>query len=463
LCKALEGIVVQPNQFWIDNNTGMRMKLLHVSLFLLLILASCIPSNVTETDKSDISVSVVPTNSKTEAVTATPVITETLQSKSNEIVVWIAEKFSNKENKAGEMLEERIQLFADSHPEYTITIRLKENDGAASIYPTLTLTSEAAPQAMPSLVLLNRMELESAAKLGIIYPLTQMDYTQDVDWYDYAKSLSLVDNSIYGVPLAGDAMILVSRRDPSVSPAEAAANSIENLGWAELVNQSETIAFPGADPLGLFTLTLYLSAGGQLQDPELHPMVQPEILSQVYQTYEKGAASGVLSSWDANIETPGDALNYFDQYEAQRVITTVSEYYGKWMNPQEETEPLPAIHGGYYALANGWLWAIPDPDPDRRIITEQLVNFLSDPVFLTSWSLDADYLPVRPSSVVSDPGVQRKAFMGQVILSLQNIPSIDLINIIGPILRDGTVAVLKSEMNASQAANDAVQELTPEE
>jgi ABC-type glycerol-3-phosphate transport system substrate-binding protein len=439
------------------------MKLLRASLLLLLLLASCIPSNVEKTDSSDISTSVVPINSKTEAVATTPVVAETLQSNANEIVIWIPEKFSNKENKAGEMLEERIQLFADSHPEYTITIRLKENDGAASIYPTLTLTNEAAPQAMPSLILLNRMELESAAKLGIIYPLTQMNYTQDVDWYDYAKSLSIVENSIYGAALAGDAMILVSKRGPSVSPAEAAANSIEDLGWAELVNQSETITFPGADPLGLFTLTLYLSAGGQLQDPELHPMIQPEILSQVYQTYEKGAASGVLSPWDANIETSGDALDYFDQNEAQRAITTVSAYFDKWMNPQEETEPLPALHGGYYALADGWLWAVSDPDPDRRMITEQLVSFLSDPIFLAPWSLDANYLPVRPSSVVSDPGVQRKAFMGQVILSLQNLPTIDLINTIGPIMRDGTVAVLQSEMNASQAANDVVQKLSPEE
>ncbi len=439
------------------------MKLLRFSLFLLLLLASCIPSSVTETDGSDVSTPVVPTNNKTEAVTTTPVVAETLKSDFHEIVVWIPEKFSNKENKAGEMLEKRIQLFADSHPEYTITIRLKENDGAASIYPTLTLTNEAAPQAMPSLVLLNRMELESAAKLGIIYPLTQMNYTQDVDWYDYAKSLSIVDNSIYGVPLAGDAMILVSRRETAVSPAEAAANSIEDLGWAELVNQSETIAFAGADPLGLFTLTLYLSAGGQLQDPELHPMIQPEILSQVYQTYEKGTASGVLFPWDAIIETPGGALDYFDQYEAQRVITIVSEYYDKWMNPQKEIEPLPAIHGGYYALANGWLWAVSDTDPDRRMITEQLATFLSDPNFLAPWSLEANYLPVRPSSVVGDPGVQRKAFMGKVILSLQNMPSTDLINTIGPIMRDGTVAVLQSEMNAPQAANDAEQKLTLED
>ncbi len=440
------------------------MKLLRVSLFLMMALVSCLPTSMPEKGNTVATNTPVSTmDSKTETVIETPEAIETPQSNSNEIVIWIPEKFSSHQNKAGEMLEERIQLFAESHPEYTITIRIKENSGAASIFPTLSLTYEAAPHAMPSLVLLNRMELESAVKMGMIYPQTQIDFTQDVDWYDYAKLLSSVSNTIYGIPQAGDAMILVSKSDPSVSSAEAAADSIEDLGWAELISHSDSIAFPGADPLGMLALTLYLSAGGQLQDPELQPMIQPEILSQVYQTFEKGATVGVLPQWDASIELPDDALEYLDHEEAQRAITTVSAYYEKWMVPQEDAEPLPALHGGYYALADGWLWAVSDPEPERRLIVEQLVTFISDPAFLAPWSLESDYLPVRPSSVVSDPGMQRKAFMGQVILSLQEMPSVNLINEIGPILRDGTIAVLKSEMNASQAANVAVQKLTPEE
>src|SRR3972149_2994793 len=113
----------------------------------------------------------------------------------------------------------------------------------------------AAPGSLPAVAVLNRTDLEAAALKGLVLPLDGISsVTQDSDWYAYAKELGRVQNSTFGLPFAGDALLLVNRMG---NGAETAAPSSSDIFATNQVG-----IFPADDSQALVTLALYRSAGG---------------------------------------------------------------------------------------------------------------------------------------------------------------------------------------------------------
>jgi multiple sugar transport system substrate-binding protein len=315
---------------------------------------------------------------------------------------------------------------------------------------TLTTASAAAPLALPDLVALPRAALETAAIKGLLHPFDGLTTTlDDPDWYDFARQLSHVQNSTFGIPFAGDALIMMYR---------PAAIDVPPTSWAETLAITETLCFPAADPEALFTLTLYQSIGGLILDEEERPSLGSIQLTEVFTYYHQASGTGLMPFWLTQYETDEQAWEAYQGGQANMMITQASRYL-QFPPPDSTAAPIPTVSGEAFTLGDGWVWALASPTTERQELSAQLADFMTTSDFLAQWSMTAGYIPPRPSALAAWTNIPSQAFISQISISTQVVPSLDVLTSLGPVLQASTAAVLKAEMDPVTAAEDAVARL----
>ena len=100
--------------------------------------------------------------------------------------------------------------FEAEHPGLELEVRIKADEGELGLVNALSVTSMAAPSALPDLIALSRPALETAALKGLLHPIDGLSTAlDDPNWYEYARQLGHIQNTGYGLPFAGDALVLV--------------------------------------------------------------------------------------------------------------------------------------------------------------------------------------------------------------------------------------------------------------
>ncbi|MEJ5202882.1 MAG: extracellular solute-binding protein [Anaerolineales bacterium] len=383
----------------------------------------------------------------------TPVAVTVSPPMRQKLTLWLPPQFDPSAPTAGaKLFRDRLQAFEQQNPQVEVTVRLKALSGPAGLLEMLTAAHAAAPAALPSLVALTRFDLETAAIKGIVYPFeTSFDAGEEEedDWLEYARQLGQVQGSAMGLPFAGDALVLLYRPSRAGSPPK---------DWLDLLQRDQPILFPVADPYSLLTLDLYLSAGGVLQDNQSKPMLQAEILEKVLRFYVDGADQNSFPEWMVQLENEEQTWQSYREQNAHWLVTHSSYYLA---NPPADTlaAPLPSLSSGNFTLAGGWLWAVADPDPQRRQLAELLAQYLTDETFLRQWSPYSGYLPVRASSLSGWDKQTLRMLAGEVTRSAQVQPPGELVNILGPILQEATIAAIRDHSNPTQIAQTAAAKL----
>lgn len=431
------------------------LKIRVLSIFLLVLLAACIP--LTPLEEESTPEATLPGTQETEPAdqpvkpTATPGIS------ANELVIWLPAQFAAEDSSGWGVLSGYLDRFEEQNPGYSVSVRIKNSSGENSLLSSLALASAAAPNSVPSLVLINRMDMESAVEKSLVSPLSETAMDADADWYEYARNLGFFQGKLYGIPLAGDTLVLVYN---SGLLTQEQINGVDS--WNTLISLEKPVAFNSDDSQALLPLTIYLSAGGIVQDEDLQPALSIPVLTEVYRIFAQGTANGVFPAWVKDIQDDDDAWMRFKFGEADFLVTTISSYLAN-RSANYTALPLPALNTGNYALQDGWLWAVSDRDLDRRIMAEKLAEFLSSAEFMSEWSQAAGYLPVRPSAMVSWPTQSEKTLLGKAILSLQEMPSAAVISVLQVPIREGALKVIESGEDAFRAAEQAGKSLELEE
>jgi hypothetical protein len=256
-----------------------------------------------------------------------------------------------------------------------VDIRVKADSGPASLLESLVLTAAAAPDAMPSIALLNRSQMEEIAKKGIIFPYNELTATLDeTDWFPYAKELATVQNSFFGMPLSGDSLVLVSRstRAPAQTPT-----------WEDVIKAGSSVLFAAADPLAAVPLALYRSAGGSTQDSQQLPQIQSVEFEKTLTLLADGAEKNVFPNWLINYQTDRQALDVFNNQQGGWVITWLSNIL-----PGKPTDtniyPVPSLDSGSATYASGSVWVLADTNPERRPMSVKLAEYLTEVSFFRS-------------------------------------------------------------------------------
>ena len=350
----------------------------------------------------------------------------------------------------GDLLRARLAEFSARRPSVRVEVRIKAADGPGDLLEALTTASAAAPLALPDLVALPRPTLEAAALKGLLRPYDE--FTQEMDgkdWYDYARQLARLQNSTFGVPFAGDALLMVYRPQVVAQPPADLASALQVAG---------PLAFPAADPQAIFTLALYQAAGGAIQDDQERPFLAADTLATTLAFFKEAENSKLLPFWLTQFQNDEQAWGAFRSSQADMVITWASRYLND-LPADAAAAPIPTPSGKPYTLATGWVWALASSNPDHQALSVELADFLTESAFLAEWTSATGYLPTRPSALARWKTPSMQPIASRIMLSAQLYPPADVLTSLGPSLEKATTQVLKLQSEPQAAAQEAAKSL----
>lgn len=417
---------------------------LHILLaFLFLFPAGCVQTLSSKTQPTNTPViKNIPTFVPTLQTTLTPNAAKIIR-------IWLPSQFSPAvTTSAGKLLQYRLDEFTARRPGVSIEVRLKSQEGPAGLLASLTTASAAAPQSLPDIVALPRPALEAAALKGLLHSFDGLSRNmEDNDWYENARQLAQVQNSVFGLPFACDALVIVYRtKILSTPPGDLKS----------LLKTNEILVFPASDPEELFILTLYLASGGQTTDNKGKPFLDGQIFTNVLMFLHEAQANGVMPTWLTQYQTFDQTWQVFTEQHANLVVSWSSDYL---VSPIEDAAiaSIPVLSGEPLNLSTGWVWAISSPRADALNLSVELAEFLSESSFLAQWSAAAGYLPPRPSSLSAWQNKTLIASADQIARSSMIYPSNDLLETIAVPFTKAVVQIMKNETDPQTAARQAVE------
>jgi multiple sugar transport system substrate-binding protein len=433
-----------------------------VTLFLLvLILAACealpelpfLPGSEEPPATDAVETETPPVVRTRVATSPTPEETEN-QAVGVHLKVWLPPQFDpNAGTPAGELLKTRLEEFQSAYPYVSVEVRLKAvlgTGGSAGFIDDRQCSCTAGdtrfnclPQAL----------MESAVLQGLIYPFdgltTAMD---DHEWYEYARQLGQLQNSVYGLPFAGDALTMAYRPVLIETPPR---------DWEATTAISGTLAFPAADPQALFTLLQYQAAGGAVQNEQGQPILEEESLVEVLNFFQTAEMTGVMPFWLTQFENFDQVWESFSGRQSSMAVSWFSSYQNHYesLPTHPEMAVLPTPDGRDYTLGTGWVWAIASSKLDRHELSARLAEYLLEDTFLGQWTFETGYLPPHSGALDNWRDVQLRTLMHQIQSSAHLLPSTEVIAQLGPLLKQAAVDVLKEQSDPFSAARTAIESL----
>lgn len=365
--------------------------------------------------------------------------------------IWVPPQFDpSTDSPASQILQARLDEFTDQRSRVYIDVRVKAVSGPGGLLDSLSTASAAAPLALPDLIALPRTSLEAAALKGLVFPYDGLSASMEADdWYDYARQLAELQNTTFGLPFAGNALVMLYR------PGEISQTP---TNWASLLEVDDILTFPADDQQALFTLAQYLAAGGQIRDTEGRPTLELNQLTEVLTFFQAAQDVGIMPFWLTQYTNDDQSWGAYLDNRSNLVISWISRYLSE-MPVDSNATTLPTPDRQPFTLANGWVWALSNPDPERLALSVELAEFLTSPDFLAEWVSAAGYLPPRVDALDGWTSTTLRMLLDKVAKSAKVIPPSDLLAAISPALHQATLDVLKDQADAATAARSAVNKL----
>ena len=372
----------------------------------------------------------------------------------DELTLWLPPQFDpSNESVASQMISSHLQSFVKENPGVTLDIRVKPSSGPGSLLEVLTLSSTVALDAMPSLVLLSRSDLEAAVSRGLLQPIEENSSAIDEsDWFSYAQELAILHGTAYGLPFAGDAMGIVYRKD--IPP-------IYFSSWDELMRRPLGVIFPAGDPAALVTWTLYRAAGGMVQEHQGQPELDRNILESVFLLYEQGLANRNYSADLVEYQTDDQAWESFNAGQGSAVITWISRV----MNNADAFSftSLPSMSDQPFTSARGWVWCLVERKDHKKEAAIQLLEHLTAPEFLAQWTPAAGYLPVRPSSLAGWEDSNIRQDIQDLLQHAQLRPGSGITPVMSASLKEAVRKTMLQQSTPSDAVQDFLEQVEVDE
>jgi len=357
------------------------------------------------------------------------------------LTVWLPPDFDSAGgNLAANMLQTRFIEFVEQHPQVRIDTRVKAEEGTGGLLDSLLGAQAAAPLSQPDLILLPHTQLQTAVQSRVIVPMSGLSTEHDSDdWYTFAQQMITVEEQVYGLPFAADALV-VAYRPTAISDIPA--------NWSALLEARRTLGLAVADPWAQFTLAELSALQEQAERSEFS--FSEDELIQLFEFYTSSQERGIFPFWLTQYQTYEQSWQAFTEGRVPMVVAWTSKLFDT-RNVDISGAPLPTQNGDYLTVIKGWVWAISTPDIERAELVAELAEFLSTPEFLAQWSAAAGMLPPRASSLAAWSPDAKQALASQIITDAVGLPPQETLQLWGQPLADAMVAILKQEQTPQEA------------
>ena len=385
-----------------------------------------------------------------------PALTETvsLPNDKSALRIWVPPEFDpDADNPASRLLKTQLEGFASENTDLDLEVRVKAIDGEGGMLESLVAANVAAPSAVPDLLLLSRPLLESATLKGVLYPFDGLtSLMDDPIWYDYAKQQSQIQSSTYGIPFAGDALVLAYHQ----TLTETHTSNLQ-----ELLSLGEPLLYPAADPQALFTLSLYLAAGGSVQDAQGRPLLDEDSLISIFEFDQQASEAGLMPYGLTQYANDAQVWEAFTINQYPMAITWASTYLTHHVSTADNLAlaATPTMRGIPFTLATGWSWALASQDPARRSTAVRLAEYLVDREFMAQWTYAAGYLPPRKDALQGWQEVKLREMLDRISSSAVLVPSVDILSSLGPAIEQALVSVLRAQSDPQSAAQVVISQI----
>ena len=359
------------------------------------------------------------------------------------ITVWIEPQFDpDADNPASQLLKSHLQDYLSDHPGAKVEFRLKASAGANAILNALSVTAAAAPDALPTIVLLSRDDMEAAAALGLIRPIDfYVNAMENNDWYPFANKMGKYHNEVFGLPFAADVMVLVLQNEKLQQ---------DYLPFTLIPRQFGPIAFAAGESQPLVPYLWYQSAGGEVFDDQDQPTLEEEAVSALFSAVAGNRQAGILSSSLSQYKSDTELWNKYLDGELNALITWSSHVRAA---PTDYPFTfVPALGSVPYTYADGWVWCLVQKATTDIELNLDFMQHLVSADFLKDWTERSDLLPVRPSSISSFGDQQ--GFIDQLLLSADLIPPVEMRRSYGAFLSEEINALLLGVKSAEASTQD---------
>ena len=417
-------------------------------LTLLLTSCSVLPflENLGE-ESTPVPPTAVP-GSPTPGPTASPEPTRPVRT---ELILWVPPAFGPEmEGGPGEILLQTLDEFNQERSDIAYQVRVKALEGPGGMLESLRAAKSAAPRLLPDLVVLPREMMEAAAAEGLIHsPQGLAEIMLEEDWFPYAEELSRVNGQTYGVPFAGDVLVLAYKSDLTEEPL---------ADWDAVLETGKALAFPAADPRGVVTLAFYQSEGGEIAALNENLVLDRVRLFNFFNDYQRAQEAGVMPYWLTQFEESQGAWAAYQERQTTLAVTWLSHVLGEG-SENTAVAPFPTRDGVPYTYGTGWVFAFANLNPEREETALALSQQLASAAFQAELTSRTGYIPLRRSALAAwEDGVE-VSFLETALSTAAVKPSPEVLDALGPLVRDAAVAVLKDQADPEAEVDLLLQRL----
>ncbi len=365
--------------------------------------------------------------------------------------LWVAPQFApDSDDPAGTIFAAHLGAFEEANPLLRVDVRVKPTDGPSGLLETLSAASAAAPAALPDLISLDPVGLNTAALKGLIAPVGLLAAPPSPpDWFEFAVAAAAIGEETQGLPFATDTMLLAYE----VEQYESAPSS-----WSLLLEGSGAFAFAAADPDASFTLAQYLALGGELTDDAGRPALDPALLSEVLAFYASADTAGALSPLALRFSTSEETWQALQDGQVAAAPARYSVFVDR-SSANLAALPIPTRDGRGMCFAEVWSWAVVTQDPVRQALVADQLNWLQQPEFLGRWTQALGLIPPTQDALQSWPAGSDAAVASRLATACLSLPSEEVLATFGPSLREAVEAVLMGGVTPEAAALAAAQKV----
>ncbi len=294
--------------------------------------------------------------------------------------------------------------------------------------------------------------METAALKGLLLPLDNLtSAVDDSDWYAYASSLARLQKNIYGLPFAGDALVLAYHPTLVANPPAT---------FQAVLETGQPLAFPAAGDQPYLTLALYTASGGAVTDEQGRPYLNSLELTRVLTFYLSAEQAGVMpQALLTQLQDDDQSWEAFMGNQAGLAVTWTSRFLAARAE-DIDLATIPTPDGRPFTLATGWVWTVAGRDENKRKVTVELAEFLTEPDFLAAWTLAAGYLPTASQLFEFRIELGLAENNREGCLSAQLLPPTDVLSSLDNPLQQAIIAVFKGQSDPALAAQTAASSLT---
>jgi hypothetical protein len=370
---------------------------------------------------------------------------EPIDNKPVTIILWVPDDFAvSSSEQVQKLLIDRLDAFEIDHPGTSIDLRFKNVKQKESMMDLLNTDNRVAPSVLPDVILLNRSDMETAAIKGLLVPFDNFPAGADIKGiFPGFADPGKLQGSTFGVPAAGDGLFVIYKKF-----------SGEQLpAWKEILNSSLKIGVNLNDPNATIFIALYLSAGGELTDENGKPHLDPAIFTQFLNFIRETRIQSTFPDWALLASDWTEVTKRFENGESDMEINWYSSTIKNGLD-QYTYHALPGLADSSATVLSGWYWSIANPALDRPAIRMELLSFLSQPVFASSWSNTAGYLPVSNQEwpIFGSSSTELQAILD----SAKPLPDTSITITVGPVIRDAAIRAYTTNDNIDEIAASAI-------